>query len=271
MKLYEAGFSNALEHWTKTAYDQAGRIIALSENTRRDLEEQGVEPERIRVIYGGGNIVSDDEMQQGRAESVRKRLGLSEKYILFVGTIHPRKNIPLLLRSFAKLKRDHRLPHQLVLAGRPDAAYVEVQQLIASLGIGDDVVITGYVEDFEIPLLYKMADLFVLPSRYEGFGMCIVEAMSYGVPAVVTDTSCIREVVGDAAMMVPLDNVEALASAMYRGLTDRDLRNRLVKQGKRQAAQFTWDRCAAETLAVYQELQAQRLSDRATVDCAGVN
>jgi alpha-1,3-rhamnosyl/mannosyltransferase len=101
--------------------------------------------------------------------------------------------------------------------------------------------------------------------------MCIVEAMSYGVPAVVTDTSCIREVVGDAAMMVPLDNVEALASAMYRGLTDRDLRNRLVKQGKRQAAQFTWDRCAAETLAVYQELQAQRLSDRATVDCAGVN
>jgi glycosyltransferase involved in cell wall biosynthesis len=253
-ELYSPEMSRAIRHWTKLSLERAGRVIALSENTRRDLEGIGVESERLRVIYGGGNVVAESQIPLARADEVRRAYGLPERYVLFVGTINPRKNVPFLLRSFAQLKRDRSIPHSLVLVGKKDSASDEVECLIRELGIESDVRITGYVEEWQVPLFYKMADLFVLPTLYEGFTLVTLEAMAYGVPVVATDTSSIREGVGDAALLVQLEDVDGLAQAIRTALIDPCLRRRLIERGKVQSQQFTWERCARQTLDLYQEL-----------------
>ena len=116
------------------------------------------------------------------------------------------------------------------------------------------MLITGYVEDWQLPLLYRLADVFVLPTRYEGFTLVTLEAMAYGTPVIATDTSSIHEGVGDAAILVELDNIEALARAMHIVLTDSGVRQRLIVQGKLQAQKFTWEQCARDTLALYHQV-----------------
>jgi glycosyltransferase involved in cell wall biosynthesis len=254
MKLYDQGLNNAIQKWTRNALDWAGAVIALSENTRRDIEALGVAPERIRVIYGGGHIVPENKIRHDRCDELKKAFNLPEKFILFVGTLQPRKNVPFLLRAYARLKQEKQLPHGLVLAGARDTASSEIDGLIQELGIAADVIVTGYVEDWQLPLLYKLADLFVLPTLYEGFTLVTLEAMAYEVPVIATDTSSIREGVGDAALLVQVNDVEGLAGAIFSGLTDTNLRQKLVARGREQARKFTWARCAQETMDLYQEL-----------------
>lgn len=248
-----------LRTWTRRALQWADAVIALSENTRRDIEALGVPPERIRVIYGGGRIVPESQIQYERVGEMRKTLGVPERYILFVGTLQPRKNVPFLVRGFARLKRETGLPHKLVLAGHRDVAGDEIEALARELGIADDVIITGYVESWHLPLLYKGADLFVLPTRYEGFTLVTLEAMAYGTPVIATDTSSIREGVGDAALLVEVDDDVALASQMKSVLTDDVVRSRLIASGRDRTAMFTWANNARETLSLYRELGAGSL------------
>lgn len=258
MDLYSPGLTASLRSLTGDALRRADRVIALSENTRRDVEGLGVDPGRIRVIYGGGQIVPDDQIRHDRREEVRRTLGLPDRYILFVGYLHPRKNVPFLLRGFARLKQATDLPHKLVLAGARGPAADEIDALIRELGIASDVVITGYLEDWQMPLLYTMADLFVLPTLYEGFTLVTLEAMAYGVPTIATDTSSIREGTGDAAILVPLNDVDSLTSAIRLALTDEDLRRGMVARGRERARMFAWGRCAEETMALYRELGGPR-------------
>jgi glycosyltransferase involved in cell wall biosynthesis len=254
--LYTPEVNAALRTWTRRALDRASAVIALSENTRGDLEALGVPPERIRVIYGGGHVIPDDQIRYDRREELVRSLGLHERFILFVGTINPRKNVPFLLRGFAALKRRGDLPHKLVIAGARGAAAGEVDALIAELGLGSDVIVTGYLESWQIPLLYKMADLFVLPSLYEGFTLVTLEAMAYGTAVVATDTSSIREGVGDAARLVAIGDVEGMAMAIHAALTDEPLRRDMIARGRVQARKFTWENCARETLRLYREVDA---------------
>jgi glycosyltransferase involved in cell wall biosynthesis len=254
MNLYTERANNALKQWTRNALDWAGAVIALSENTRRDVEDLQVPSERIRVIYGGGQIVPEDKIRYDRRDELKKTIKLPEKFILFVGTLLPRKNVPFLLRAYARLKQEKHLPHGLVLAGARSSASEEIDALIQELGIASDVIVTGYVDDWQMPLLYKMADLFVLPTLYEGFTLVTLEAMAYGTPVIATDTSSIREGVGDAAMLVEVNDVPGLATAMSTALTDGTLRRTLVERGRERARMFTWERCAQQTLELYREL-----------------
>jgi glycosyltransferase involved in cell wall biosynthesis len=252
--LYEDTFNAYLKQLTLTALARSAAVIALSENTRRDVESLGVPPERIRVIYGGAHVTPAAEIRVEREEELRRTLGLPERYVLFVGSLGPRKNVPFLLRAFAELKKRDDDPRGLVLVGHRSSASEEIESLIQSLGIESDVVITGYVEDWQLPLIYRMADLFVLPTLYEGFTLVTLEALAYGIPVVATDVSSIREGVGDAALLVEVDNVEALAGAMRRVRDDREVREQLVARGKIQAQKFTWHRCAQETLSIYEDV-----------------
>jgi glycosyltransferase involved in cell wall biosynthesis len=255
MPVHGPGKDALMRHWTTLALQRAGRVIALSENTRGDVEGLGVPADRIRVVYGGGHVVSEGRIEYGRVAELRERLNLHDRYVLFVGALQPRKNVPFLVRAFARLKHATALPHKLVLAGPPEAATErEVRDLTVQLGIQGDVLIPGYVDDWQIPLLYKQADVFALPTRYEGFTLVTLEAMAYGTPVVATDTSSIREGVGDAALLVPEDDVDALAAALRRAIEDQPTRELLIGRGKRQAAQFTWQRCAEQTIDVYHEL-----------------
>jgi glycosyltransferase involved in cell wall biosynthesis len=251
--LYQPEMTNALRVWTAKSLQRATRVIALSQNTAADLEKLGVERDRMRVVYGGGNIIPDEQIQLDKADEVRRKYRLPDHYILYVGTLHPRKNVPFLLRAFAELKRIGSLPHQLVLVGLRGTGAADVLQNIDDLSLNSDVVITGYVADWEVPLLYQMADVFVLPTLYEGFTLVTLEAMHYGVPVISTDTSSIREGVGDAGVLVGVDDVPALVQALTKVLSDEPYRAELIRRGKIQSQKFTWQECARQTLAVYHE------------------
>jgi glycosyltransferase involved in cell wall biosynthesis len=203
--------------------------------------------------------VPEDEIQYERLREVCSIFNLPRKYILFVGVLHPRKNIPFLLHSYAKLKRETCLPHKLVLAGLRGSAAEGIEDLIRALDITSDVIITGYVQDWQLPLIYKYADLFVLPSIYEGFALVNLEAMHYGVPVISTECSAIGEIVGDAATLVTCNNIDQLTRAMHELLTDDVLRQQRICKGKERVKMFSWDRCARETLSLYCQMYHQSL------------
>ncbi|MFN7915931.1 MAG: glycosyltransferase family 1 protein [Vicinamibacterales bacterium] len=244
----------AMREWTRHALEHAQHVIALSKNTQVDIEKLGVTPDRIRVIYGGGNILAPEAIPVSRTAEMRRDMQLPDKYVLFVGAVQPRKNVPFLVRAFAELLKTRDLPHHLVLAGPKESATAEIVSLAQELGLKDRVHLTGYVADWQLPLLYREADLFVLPTRYEGFTLVTLEAMAYGTPLIATDSSSIREGVGDAGLLIPVDDVEALAGAMGRALTDTALRADLIAKGQAQAAKFTWDNCAKQTLQLYTDI-----------------
>lgn len=255
MTVHGAGMDRIYRHWTKLALDWAGQVIALSENTLHDVLELGTQPDQVRVIYGGGNIVPEERIETHRIDELRKKLNLPERYILFVGALQPRKNVPFLVRAFARLKQENpALAHKLVLAGPKAEATSEIESIAGEEGIADQVILTGYLEDWQLPLLYKLADLFVLPTRYEGFTLVTLEAMAYGTPLIATNSSSIKEGVSDAAILVDVDAVEQLAGAMGRVLSDGLLRDDLIERGKVQAKKFTWEQCAQQTLGLYEEI-----------------
>ncbi|MDZ7272132.1 MAG: glycosyltransferase family 4 protein [candidate division KSB1 bacterium] len=240
------------------AVQKAARVIAITESTRRDLLRiLPVSEEKVVVVpYGVDSIfqtVEDDE----RIAALRRRYGVPERYLLFVGMLEPRKNLVRVVQAFGRLKSsDRAMPHKLVLAGNKGWGYEEARREVERLGLEQEVIFTGPVPHDELPPLFSGADLFVYPSLYEGFGLPVVEAMACGTPVITSNVSSLPEVAGDAALLVdPLD-VEDLAEAMRRVLTDGDLRQQMRARGLEQASNFTWEETARRTLEVYEQAYA---------------
>ena len=182
---------------------------------------------------------------------MRAKYRLDRPYVLFVGTLEPRKNVSTLLRAFQAVRARHNI--LLVLAGRRGWLFQPIFQLIDELQLHHHVRILERVPIHELPVIYTAAAALSLPSLYEGFGLTALEAMACGVPTVVADTSALPEVVGDAALLHPPTDEEALAEALLRLLQDEDLRATLRRRGQERAGRFTWEKTARQTLAVYRE------------------
>ena len=231
----------------------ADMVIAVSECTKRDaMRLYGLDEAKIRVIYEGVDPrfrSADPET----IEAVRARYGLPERFILSVGTIEPRKNLTTLLEAYRTL-RDRGSDFKLVIVGRKGWLYEGFFRRLRELGLEGEVVFPGFVPDEDLPALYSAAELFVFPSLYEGFGLPPLEAMACGTPVVCSNAASLPEVVGNAAIMVDPYDVEGLAEAMHRVLADADLREELREKGLARARQFTWERTARETVAVYREV-----------------
>lgn len=255
MAVHGSERDEALRTLTRKALDRAAGVIALSQNTRADLLELGVPDSRIHVIYGGGNVSPEEQIRYERLDEMRSRLKIPDRYIFYVGAFQPRKNVPFLLRAFAEWKRRVGGPQKLVLAGPKENASEGINALVQELGLSDDVIVTGFVADWELPLLYKGADLFVLPSRYEGFTLVTIEAMAYGLPVISTQCSSIQEGTGDAAILVPVDDVAALAEAIETVLGQESRRMKMIADGRLRAQRFTWTACAAQTVELYQSMR----------------
>jgi glycosyltransferase involved in cell wall biosynthesis len=183
------------------------------------------------------------------------RYGLHGPYVLYVGALEPRKNIPGLLRAFVRLRAD--FPDlTLALGGSPRWKFAEIPRALEELALEPVVRFTGYIADSDLPALYSAAAAFCFPSFYEGFGLPVLEAMACGTPVVCSNTSSLPEVAGDAALLVePRDEV-ALTEAIARVLTDEALAEDLRERGLKRAASFSWDRTAELTLAVYRSVLA---------------
>jgi glycosyltransferase involved in cell wall biosynthesis len=181
--------------------------------------------------------------------ALRRRLGLDGPYLLGLGTVEPRKDLPTLVRAFAGLAGE--LPHRLVLAGLAGWGQGTLAAAVASSGVADRILLTGYLPEADKAALLTGADVFAYPSRYEGFGLPVLEAMACGTPVVTTTGGSLPEVAGDAALLVEPGDPDALAAALAKLAADPAARSAAAARGRTRAAAFTWDRCAAETTAAY--------------------
>ena len=241
-----------VEPYAERAVKQAIGFIAVSENTRQDLIEcYGISPARVWVTLEG--VDSRYQPRPDQAKEVRRKYGLS-RYILYVGILQRRKNLIRLMESFAQVKRRLAIDHALVLAGPEGWRHEEVYSAAAQRHPDVGIRILGYVPEEDLPGLYTGADLFVYPSLYEGFGLPVLEAMACGTPVAVSRTSSLPEVVGDAGLYFDPSDTDQIATCISQALSNQPLRERLRRKGLEQAAKFSWQKMAQETLEVYQRV-----------------
>lgn len=233
---------------------RALKIIAVSQATKRDLIRYlRIPEERITMIYEG----IDQEVFKPTPHRM-----VPYPYILFVGSEHPRKNLGGVLRALSKLKQEKDFKGlKLIKVGRAGGREAdfrkETMASIAALNLQGEVVFTEHVQDNELVAYYSHAECFVFPSVYEGFGFPPLEAMACGCPVVVSNSSSLPEVVGEAALQVSLNDVDGLAEAIRTILTNEDLRKDMVQRGFKQASKFSWQRTSQETMKVYQEAEEE--------------
>ncbi len=249
-----------LTHMTRLSCRRAVRVITISESSRQDVHRFFDIPlERIDVIRPGVDAV----YRPASAEAVtafREAEGINGRFILHVGTLQPRKNIPVLLDAFAKLA-DPAL--KLVLVGGKGWLFDSIFKKVTELGLQDQVHFTGYVPDDSLPLWYSAADLFVFPSVYEGFGMPVLEAMACGTPVIASSSSSIPEAVGAAGLLFDPQNSTECAERMQNVLNNSTLSGKMRQLGLNYAKQFSWERAGKETAVVYQKA-LQLVSDESS-------
>ena len=239
--------------WLPRSIPWADRIIVDSEHSKGDVNRfLGISAEHIEVIHLGVDKSFRPVEDESVLESVRDRYGLPQMFVLYLGTLEPRKGIDTLIAAYGDLAPD--IPHHLVIAGQRGWYTEPIFQQVAALGLDHQVHFTGYVADEDLPALYSLAQLFVYPSQYEGFGLPVLEAMACGVPVVTSNTSSLPEVVGDAALLVQPKEAQSLAVAMLHVLNDDELRAKMRLRGLEQAARFTWEETARRTLQVYEKM-----------------
>lgn len=235
--------------------ERADKIIAISDFTRKEIAEifPSAKGKLAVTPLGVGEMFFPRKDAEG-LKMVREKYNLPEEYILFVGTLEPRKNLLTLLEAYEIFRRrsgGHRTIG-LVVAGMKGWLYEETMTRIRDMPPEEAPVLTGYVQDEDLPYLYSGARMAVVPSFYEGFGLPCLEAMACGTPLVCSNTSSLPEVVGDAAVRVSPKDAEEMAEAMVKVAADRQFAEDLARRGRRRAGEFTWRRCAEETYRVYE-------------------
>ncbi len=243
------------------AQNTADRVVTISHHAKQTfVEKAGIPADKITVIYLGVRSIFRCVQDHSVIEPVLKRYGIPEKpYVLSIGYLDQRKNVQGHVRAFERLveqKRFHDL--QMVLVGAPSYTTAQVLRDVGAADVRERIHITGYVPDENLPLLLSGASAFVYCSFFEGFGYPVLEAMACGVPVVTSNTTSLPEISGDAALLVDPHNVDAIAEALERVLTDETLRGELRIRGLARVRQFTWENWARGHLQVYRECYAAR-------------
>ena len=235
---------------------KAARIATVSEYSRQDLLDiYKLSPEKVVVTYNGvESSFTPQPSVPNEAEAVRKRFGVSRDFLLAVGSLQPRKNLVRLIRAYARLRSEREdFRPQLVIVGRKLWLASEIFDEVKRQRWADDVILTGYVADEDLPALYRAARAFVYPSLFEGFGLPPLEAMASGTPVVTSDVSSLPEITGDAALLIDPNDERALANALIEIMNNDRLRAELREKGIAQAKKFTWRDAAEKTLRLYKE------------------
>jgi glycosyltransferase involved in cell wall biosynthesis len=232
----------------------ADAIITISESTRRDsLRLLGVPPQKIFTTQLGVDPAYRPIRDSRLREEIRQKYGLPENFILYVGLVEPRKNLPVLIQAYRSVLGQG-VRHRLVIAGRFGWNYRQVLEEIDRLDLQDLVSFTGYVPRQDLPIVYNLASLFVYPTLYEGFGLPALEALACGTPVITSEVASLPEIMGEAGILIPPGDGQALSQAILSVLSDQALRERMKEKGPQQAAAFTWERTARQTLQVYHHI-----------------
>lgn len=239
--------------FTRLSARRATRIIAISEATRRDLQQfYGTPASKIDVIYHGVHPRFTPINDRALVDAAMQRYGIRAPYLLFVSTIQPRKNVARLIEAFARARAQlgATCPLRLVLAGKRGWLTEQIERRARELGIDDYVQFVGYVADEDLPALLTGALAYVVPSLYEGFGMTVLEAQACGTPVLASNVASLPEVVGDAGLLVDPRDVAAIAAGIEQLASDARLREELRDRGLAHVQGWTWQRTARATLAV---------------------
>jgi len=246
-----------LKFWGGYSIKKAKKIITISNSSKNDIIKMyRVSPEKIAVVYPGIKPDLGLKIKDLRMNDLSKKYGIKRDYILFVGTLQPRKNIVRLIEAFS-LIINHKSSVgdlSLVIVGKKGWQYEDILNAPKKYGVEDRVKFLDSISDEDLPSLYKNALCFVLPSLYEGFGLPILEAMQYGCPVAASNVSSLPEAGGDAALYFDPENVEDIRKNLESIIQNPELRERLIKKGYEQVKKFSWEKTARETLKVLQDL-----------------
>jgi len=227
----------------------ARRVIAVSENTKKDLMRlYKVPEEKIKVVYEGISSSQDStfSLADKFANSSRSNL-LAGKYFLFVGRLEERKNIIGIVEAFEILKRKYQISHKLILVGKYGYGREKIKEKVYGSAHKNDIILTGYISEEEKFYLLKSTDAFLFPTFYEGFGLPILEAQSVGTPVVTSDVSSMPEVAGNGAILVDPKDADAIAEAVYKLISDESYKNDIIERGYGNVKRFSWEKCAEKT------------------------
>lgn len=225
----------------------ARKIIAVSQNTKKDLINlYKIPAEKIDVIYEG---YSDNEiynLEPEKQKNIQSEIQKYNPYVLFIGRIEERKNIVGIINAFEILKEKFKIPHNLILAGRPGYEYEKIKLKIKNSVFKKNIIEAGYISDEEKWELLKSADVFLFPTFYEGFGIPILEAQSVGVPVIASNNSSIPEVIGNRDTLVDCKNIKEISELAHRLISDNIFRNDIIEKGYKNVKRFDWDKCSGE-------------------------
>ena len=234
---------------------RSDKIITGSNFSKNDIAATyRIDPQHIAVISHGVSSAFKPENDVSKSQKILAKYGIDKPYILCVGRLNPRKNLTALVEAFTRIKNEKSIPHKLVIAGKEDYATRKIIQSIEAADSSSDVILTGFVEDDDLPALYSGADVFLYPSLFEGVGLPVLEAMSCGVPVIASRTSSLQEIVAEAGITVDPTRVDELAQAISSLLLDSGLREEYKKKGFLNVQGFSWKHHARETLKIYEDL-----------------
>jgi glycosyltransferase involved in cell wall biosynthesis len=254
MRYPESTSERILRHhskWVPYSAKQCDRIIADSQQTKQDIIELlGIAHDKIDVVY----LAADDHFRHvPNYVSTLQKYKLPEKYILFVGTVEPRKNLIGLLKSYFILKKEYGCPEKLVIVGAKGWKFTPIFDWVKEHHLEEQVLFTGFIDDEDLPAIYSGASVFVMPSIYEGFGIPLLEAMQCGTPVIGSNVTSIPEIIGEAGLLIAPDDHSSWAKAINNLLTDPSIRERYSQLALARSAEFTWRKTAQETKKVYEK------------------
>ncbi|NCO74005.1 MAG: glycosyltransferase family 4 protein [Cyanobacteria bacterium] len=229
-------------------------IITFSENTKQDIMDYfGVKSDQI-AITSEASRYNINYLKDKNIEEIKSKIDydFQQPFILFVSTIEPRKNIINLVKAFNLIKEKYAVNHHLILIGQKGWEYEKIFAEIENSNFREKIHYLGYLSDETVAVFYSLADAFVYPSLYEGFGLPILEAMTLGTPVITSNTSCLPEVAQNAAMYINPDDYESIATTIYEVISQPDLQKDLIIRGKNRAKLYSWERVAQETLKAYE-------------------
>ncbi|NOU92955.1 glycosyltransferase [Paenibacillus sp. LMG 31456] len=239
-------------NWVPFSARQCDQIIAVSQQTKSDIIELLNIPEnKVDVVY---HAAGDNFQFVPYTASILEKYNLPEKYILFVGTLEPRKNLLGLLKAFYLLKKEYSCSEKLVIVGAKGWKFTPIFEWVQEHYLEEEVIFTGFIDDEDLPGLYSAASVFVMPSIYEGFGLPLLEAMQCRTPVIGSNVSSIPEIIGEAGMLLAPDDPMAWAEGMYGIVSDSTVRETYSQLAFERSKQFTWDKAAAETKQVYEKV-----------------
>lgn len=254
---YRANNIDYLRWSTKFGIRHAKKVITVSNYSKNDLVQwYRVDKNKITVIYNGYNRFIFKKVEDELAiDNVLKKYGVSRPYLFYVGRVEKKKNIPKLIEAFSLAKQDGKnFNCKLVLAGKAGYGYDEVTYAIQEFGLSRDVLLTGWVEEDDLPFLFGGAFAFIFPSNYEGFGIPLLQAMACQTPIITSCSTSIPEVVGDAAILCNPLSARSTADAISRVVNESELRHNLIQRGSERVKMFSWQKCAEETLKILNSL-----------------